>query len=201
MPLHLPDDPQHWKVLSSEYVSRKFWYTVRVERVQLPNGTVIPEYWVQEYVPWVNVVALTTDHKVLLLRQYRHGIGQVNYEIPAGTTDPGETSMEAAARRELLEETGYGGGRWSPLMTLSANPALTTNLTYTFLAQDVVPMATPDPGLSEDLRLHPTPVADVEALIDSGEMIQSLHVAPLVKFLLRWRTGRLPGNSSGDGTP
>jgi 8-oxo-dGTP pyrophosphatase MutT (NUDIX family) len=201
MPLHLPDDPQHWKVLSSEYVSRKFWYTVRVERVQLPNGTVIPEYWVQEYVPWVNVVALTTDQKVLLLRQYRHGIGQVNYEIPAGTTDPGETSMEAAARRELLEETGYGGGRWSPLMTLSANPALTTNLTYTFLAQDVVPMATPDPGLDEDLRLHPTPVADVEALIDSGEMIQSLHVAPLVKFLLRWRTGRLPSNSGGGGTP
>jgi 8-oxo-dGTP pyrophosphatase MutT (NUDIX family) len=186
--------------LSSEYVSRKFWYTVRVERVQLPNGTVIPEYWVQEYVPWVNVVAVTTDQKVLLLRQYRHGIGQVNYEIPAGTTDPGETSMEAAARRELLEETGHGGGRWSPLMTLSANPALTTNLTYTFLAQDVVPMATPEPGPSEDLRLHPTPVADVEALIDSGEMIQSLHVAPLVTFLLRWRTGRLPSNSGG-GTP
>lgn len=191
MPLHLPDDPPPWKVLSSEYISRKFWYTVRVERVELPNGHVIPEYWVQEYVPWVNVVAVTTEGKVLLLRQYRHGIGQVHYEIPAGTTDLGETSMEAAARRELLEETGHGGGRWSPLMTLSANPALTNNLTYTFLALDVVPMATPDPGASEDLRLHPTPIADVEALLDSGEMIQSLHVAPLAKFLLRWRTGRL----------
>ena len=185
MTLHLPDDPKPWKVLSSEYISRKFWYTVRVERVELPNGHVIPEYWVQEYVPWVNVVAVTTDGKLLLLRQYRHGIGQVHYEIPAGTTDPGETSLEAAAQRELLEETGYGGGRWSPLMTLSANPALTTNLTYTFLAEDVVPLTTPDPGASEDLRLHPTPVDEVEALIDSGEMIQSLHVAPLVKFLLR----------------
>ncbi|HVR61628.1 MAG TPA: NUDIX hydrolase [Polyangia bacterium] len=187
MPLHLPDDPKPWKVLSSEYLSRKFWYTVRVERVELPNGTVIPEYWVQEYVPWVNVVAVTADGKVLLLRQYRHGIGQVHYEIPAGTTDPGETSLEAAARRELLEETGYGGGRWSPLMTLSANPALTNNLAHTFLAEDVVPMAAPDPGASEDLRLHPTPVGEVEALIDSGEMIQSLHVAPLMRFLLRRR--------------
>lgn len=185
MPLHLPDDPKPWKVLSSEYLSRKFWYTVRVERVELPNGTVIPEYWVQEYVPWVNVVAVTTDGKVLLLRQYRHGVGQVHYEIPAGTTDPGETSLEAAARRELLEETGHGGGRWSPLMTLSANPALTNNLAHTFLAEDVVPLAAPDPGASEDLRLHPTPVDEVQALIDSGEMIQSLHVAPLMRFLLR----------------
>src|SRR6266478_5675600 len=158
MALHLPDDPKPWKVLSSEYISRKFWYTVRVERIEVPNGTVIPEYWVQEYVPWVNVVAVTTDQKVLLLRQYRHGIGQINYEIPAGTTDPGETSMEAAARRELLEETGFGGGRWSPLMTLSANPALQDNLAHTFLAEGVVPLAAADPGAGEDLRLHPTAI-------------------------------------------
>ena len=74
---------------------------------------------------------------MVLIRQYRHGIGAVHFEIPAGTTDPEDTSLEAAARRELLEETGYGGGTWSPLMTLSANPALQNNLTYTFLAEGV----------------------------------------------------------------
>jgi 8-oxo-dGDP phosphatase len=187
----LPDDPQPWTVLSSEYLSRKFWYTVRVDRVQLPGGTIIPEYWVNEYAPWVNVVAVTADGQVLLVRQYRHGLGQVHYEIPAGTTDPGDTSLEAAARRELLEETGYGGGRWSPLMTLSANPALTNNLTYTFLAEDVVRMAQANPGASEDLRLHPMPVGEVERLLDDGEMIQSLHVAPLMKFLLKRRAGEV----------
>ncbi|HET6279583.1 MAG TPA: NUDIX hydrolase [Polyangia bacterium] len=186
----LPDDPQPWTVLSSEYLSRKFWYTVRVDRVQLPGGTIIPEYWVNEYAPWVNVVAVTADGLVLLVRQYRHGLGQVHYEIPAGTTDPGDTSLEAAARRELLEETGYGGGRWSPLMTLSANPALTNNLTYTFLAEDVVRMAEANPGASEDLRLHPMSVGRVERLLDDGEMIQSLHVAPLMKFLLKRHAGQ-----------
>ncbi|HEY2732008.1 MAG TPA: NUDIX hydrolase [Polyangia bacterium] len=184
---NFPDDPQPWKVLSREYLSRKFWYTVRVDKVELPNGTVIPEYWVNEYVPWVNVVAVTADDEVLLIRQYRHGLGEVHFEIPAGTTDPGETSLEAAARRELVEETGYGGGRWSPLVTLSANPALQNNLTYTFLAEGVVRMGEADPGADEDLRLHPVSIVDLERLLDEGAFIQALHAAPLLKYLLQRR--------------
>jgi 8-oxo-dGTP pyrophosphatase MutT (NUDIX family) len=183
------DDPLPWKVLTSEYLARKPWYTVRVERVELPNGTVIPEYWISEYAPWVNVVALTRDDRVVLIRQYRHGIGQVHYEIPAGTTDPHDTSLELAARRELLEETGYGGGRWSPLMTLSANPALQNNLTHTFLAEDVEPQGAAAPEASEDLRLHLVPLAEIQGLIDTGGVIQALHAAPLMRLLLRRRAG------------
>ena len=82
---------------------------------------------------------------MVLIRQYRHGIGAVHYELPAGTTDPEDTSLEEAARRELREETGYGGGRWSLLATLSANPALQNNLTYTFLAEGVTRSAPPRP--------------------------------------------------------
>ncbi len=89
------DDPRPWKVLSREYLARKPWYTVRVDRVELPNGTIIPEYWVNEYRPWVNVVALTDDDQVVLIRQYRHGVEQVYWEIPAGTTDAEDTSLEA----------------------------------------------------------------------------------------------------------
>lgn len=187
MPRSFANDPAPWRVLSSEYVSRKFWYTVRRDEVELPNGTVIPEYWINEYRPWVNVVAVTDNDDVLMVRQYRHGSGAVHFEIPAGTTDAEDTDIETAGKRELLEETGYGGGRWSPLMTLSANPALQNNLTYTFLAEGVVPMATADPGSSEDLRLHLVPAREIEAMIDGGELIQSLHVAPLLKFLLKRR--------------
>jgi 8-oxo-dGDP phosphatase len=180
------DDPGPWKVLSREYLSRELWYTVRVDRVELPSGTIIPKYWINEYPPWVSVVAVTADDRVVLIRQYRHGIGAVHFEIPAGTTDPEDTSLEAGARRELLEETGYGGGTWSLLSTLSANPALQNNLSYTFLAEGVT-AGTATPDASEDIRVHLVPPADVERLVESGGFLQALHVAPLLKYLLQRR--------------
>jgi len=185
MATKLPDDPAPWRVLTSEYLVKKFWHTVRVERVELPTGAVLPEYFVTEFLPWVNVLAVTPDEKVLLIRQYRHGLGQVHYELPAGTSEAGESSLEAAARRELLEETGYGGGRWSPFMVLSANPALQNNLAHTFLAEDVVPTAPPHPDAGEDLRLHLVPMGELAALLDGGDVVQALHAAPLLKYLLR----------------
>ena len=180
------DDPGAWRVLTSEYLARETWYTVRVDRVQLPSGAIIPKYWISEYPPWVNVVALTADDQVVLIRQYRHGIGAVHFELPAGTTDPGDPSLLTAAQRELAEETGYTGGRWSELMTLSANPALQNNLTYTFLAEGVTPGAA-TPEESEDIRVHLVPLAEVEALIDNGGFVQALHTAPLLKLLLQRR--------------
>ncbi len=179
------DDPRPWEIVQSSYIARKEWFTVRLDHVRLPSGVEIPEYWVSEFRPWVNVVAVTTTDELVLIRQYRHGLGAVHFELPAGTTDAGENDLEAATRRELGEETGYGGGRWSLLCTLSANPALQNNLTHTFLAEGVTLIDRPRPDSSEDLRVHLIPYSDIGALIDGGGFIQALHLAPLLHYLRR----------------
>ena len=151
----------------------------------MPGGREIPEYFIAEFPPWANVVAVTPEDQLVMLRQYRPGIGRVHFEIPAGVVDESDPDLESAARRELLEETGFAGGSWSLLSTLSANPALTTNLTTTFLAEGVTRVAEARPEATEDIRVHLVPVAEVVELIDDGDVVQALHVAPLLRYLLR----------------
>lgn len=185
MPRKLPDDPLPWQALEVSYPLRQPpWMVLRHQRFRLPTGREIKDYWISEYPPWVNVVAVTTDDQLVLVRQYRPGLGAVHFELPAGVAEPGE-DVEAAARRELLEETGYGGGRWSLLTRLSANPALQDNLTTTFLAEAVTRAGAPAPDATEDLRVHLVPVEDALAILDDGDMIQALHAAPLLRYLLR----------------
>ena len=132
-----------WKVLTSEYLARKPWFTVRHESLELPDGRRIPDYYVFEYPDWINVTAVTRDGRFVLIDQYRHGLGETSYEIPAGVTEPSDASPLEAAQRELMEETGYGSGQWRLLTTLSANPATQNNLTYCYLATGVEPLGGP----------------------------------------------------------
>jgi 8-oxo-dGTP pyrophosphatase MutT (NUDIX family) len=187
MPRRFPDDPSPWQAFDTTYLFRRPpWLVLRQQRFRLPSGREIADYWISEYPPWVNVVAVTTADQVVLIRQYRPGLGGVHYEIPAGVVENGE-DVEAAARRELAEETGYGGGRWSVLTRLSANPALQDNITTTYLAEDVAPLGRAQPEATEDLRVHLVPVAQVSEIIDQADMVQALHVAPLLRYLLRRR--------------
>jgi len=172
----------NWKVLSSKHILSKPWMTVRADEVQLPNGHVIPEYYVFEYPDWVNVIAITEDNKFVLVRQYRHGIGRVLYEIPAGVVEKSDASPLAGAQRELLEETGFGGGEWAELMQVSGNAAAYNNLTHCFLARGVKRIAQPHLDAGEDLTFELVDEATVRALLIRGEFVQSLMAAPLWKY-------------------
>ena len=83
---------ENWKVLRSEYIAKEPWFTARRDEVQLPNGNVIPFYYVLEYPAWICVIALTKEGGMIMERQYRHGIGRVDYELCAGVVDPTDAS-------------------------------------------------------------------------------------------------------------
>jgi 8-oxo-dGTP pyrophosphatase MutT (NUDIX family) len=173
-----------WQTLHSQYLFRKPWLTMRQDRVRTPSGGIVEEYYVWEYPPWSNVIAVTNDNYLVLIRQFRYALGQTHFELPAGVMDKEDTSILAAAQRELLEETGYGGGTWQEWMVLCANPALQNNLTHTFLACGVTRVRPPKPEATEDLSVHVVPIAEARRLALDGGMIQALHIAPLLKFFL-----------------
>lgn len=175
-------EEKKWKILESEYLIRRPWLTARRDRIALPNGRIHEEYYVLEYPTWVNVIALTAEGQMVMVRQYRHGLGQTAYELCAGTMDPADPSPLVAAQRELAEETGYTGGTWEEYMVLSPNPATSTNLCHTFLARGVTRTARPHLDETEVLTHHLLSQDEVFGLLQRGEIVQALMAAPLWKF-------------------
>ncbi len=82
---------QEWKILDSEYIIRRPWLTARRDTVMLPNGQMNDEYYVLEYPTWINVIAIDTEGNFIMERQYRHGLGRMSVEIPAGVAEQGES--------------------------------------------------------------------------------------------------------------
>lgn len=172
-----------WKSLCSEYIIKRPWLTARRDKIELPDGRIIPEFYVLEYPEWVNVIAITTDGKFVMERQYRYAADSTNYEIPCGVMEQGETPLEAAMR-ELKEETGYGGGQWRELMCISANPTSMTNMTHCFVATGVQKVSDLHLDATEELEVHLLSQDEVQALLRNNEMIQSLMIAPLLRFFM-----------------
>ena len=170
-----------WEILSTEYLIRRPWLTARRDHVKLPTGVENPEFYVLEYPDWVNVIAITKEGEFVMIRQYRHGLGETRYELCAGVSEEGEDPVESA-RRELYEETGYGGGEWQLWMTISANPSTTNNLTYCYLATGVERISSQHLEETEDITVHLLTEAEVKALLVNDEIRQALMAAPLWKY-------------------
>ncbi len=172
---------KEWKVLHREYLFRRPWLTARRDHVLLPTGAEISEYYVLEYPDWVNTLAITRTGEFVMVRQYRHGLGETRYELCAGVCEEGETPEESA-RRELLEETGFGGGTWRKWMEISANTSAMNNRTHCFLATDVERLDTPHTEAGEDLSVELLTEQEVRTLLATDAVKQALMAAPLWKY-------------------
>lgn len=163
-----------WKVLESEYLFNEPWLTVRRDKCEMPGGHIMPAFYVNEYPEWVNVFALTEDGKVIMVKQYRHGVGEESIELPGGVAERGE-ELEAACKRELLEETGYACEDWEYLGRISANPSTTNNYMHMYLARNGKKVAAQSLDDEEQLEVLELTVNEVKDLVFQNKILQSLH--------------------------
>lgn len=174
-----------WKKISSEYLLKDTWATIRKDVCQKPDGHIVEPYYVYEFPDWVTAIALTKDGKVILERQYRHALGVTDYEIPGGCVDKSDASLEDAIARELLEETGYKFERFEYLGKTSANPSTNTNLMHMFIAYEgeLVQEQKLDEG--EDLEVMIVTMDEFVELVKKNAFIQAMHNTAIYLALIR----------------
>jgi ADP-ribose pyrophosphatase len=180
----MSDDALRWRLGArlpgSDY---RVFRTSFVEGVHPVRGTT-KRFSVLEAVDWVNVIALTAEQRVVLVRQYRVGIDRVCLEIPGGMIDPGEDPITAGLR-ELREETGYSGGRATYLGKVAPNPAIQNNFLHTILVEGVTQTHELELESDEVIEVETAPLAEVRQKLLAGEIEHALVVVAFAHLALR----------------
>ncbi len=167
-----------WKIISSRHPMPKF----RVDNCELPNGKPYKAF-VLEFDSWANILAITKNNEVVLVRQYRHGVQELSLELPGGVVDEGESPLEGA-KRELLEETGYQAGQIIEVGRLYPNPAIQRNTLYCYLATDVEWVGEQDLDESEEIDVELVPLDEVVEMVRTGKFRHALNVAVIFHALI-----------------
>lgn len=176
---------QDWQRLGDEILVRYKVFEVRKSRRRSPRTGADIGFFLIDTPDWVNVVAVTEDDRLVLVRQFRHGSEKVSLEIPGGLIDPHETDPAQAAARELREETGYEAANIELLGVMNPNPALFTNRCSVYLATGCrrVGDLAMDPG--EDIEVLTVPTDELDSLIRRGEIEHALVLAAIAFWRVR----------------
>jgi len=173
-----------WTTLKSEYLFKDLWFTVRADTCETPDGTLVSPYYVYEFPTWVTALAITEDGQVILERQYRHGLGQTNYEIPGGCVDDTDKGNEEAIARELLEETGYAFSNYEYLGKTSSNPSTNNNWMHMYLATGGKKIKEQELDQNEEIDIHLVSLNELKEMLRDNQIIQSMHVTCIMFALL-----------------
>jgi len=177
-----------WKRFRSKSSHSFRVFSIRTDTTISPRTGKKHDFYVIESKDWVNIIPLTVNHEVVMIKQYRHGSREVTLEIPGGLVEAGDTPKKAAAR-ELLEETGYRAKGWTKIGVVNPNPALFNNRCYTFLAQDMQKVSGPSPDQTEDIEVIRIPLGKIPGLILKGKIDHAMVITAFAHYFFRYPKG------------
>lgn len=182
-----------WQVLETKYSYRDRWLALRSDTVRVPNGTILSPYHTIEFPEWTCVITLTPEQEIVLVEEYRHGVGHALLELPSGTHEDADGDMLTAAKRELLEETGYASPEWHTLGAFTANPARQNNRIHAFLALEARRVAHQKLDAGEIIRVHTVPWPQFDRDLSEGRLdMPGPHLAALWQLKTYARKKRDP---------
>ncbi len=173
-----------WKTIYTTNIVSDRWINLRADRFITSGGTTLDPYYVLTYPDWVHIVAIQPPDHCLLIRQYRYAAEQYSLELPCGAMSEKDCSPEAAANRELLEETGFSLSSAHLIASTYANPATHTNKVFVVVGTAIKAPKPPSPDPGEELSLERVPLSSLPSLCTSGAIIQSMHIASIFLALI-----------------
>lgn len=157
-----------WQTISSELAFDNKWFKVQKDAVKLPNGKILDDFYLWKEHNVAQIVAITSDNKIVLVRQYKHGAGDILIECPAGFVDENE-DFETAAKRELLEETGYIANKIKYLGKYIHNPTKSLGIVKSYLARDLI-KSKQSLDEDEEIEVLEIPINEVVQMINKGQI-------------------------------
>ena len=173
---------KRWTIHRTTHVLQNRWISVRADDCSTPVGVVVAPYYVLEFPDFVHVFATDVADRVILVRQYRHGLQSSSLELPGGVMDPIDIDSVAVGARELCEETGYSGGTLSYVATMSVDPARYANRLHLIRATGVIAgVSNPEPN--EDIEVVLVSRQEAKRMALSGEIANAAHVGLILMAL------------------
>jgi ADP-ribose pyrophosphatase len=159
----------NWRRRSSTYVVDSPYMRLRADEVELPDGTIVHDYYIRESAGFVVVMALTADRRIVLVRQYRYGSDAIHLELPAGSMSDGENPL-ACAQRELAEETGYEAAEWIAAGSYYAEPVRSDSKAFLFFARNAAKTRPQQLDPTEVLEVELASIDDFRAMLADGRI-------------------------------
>jgi len=181
-----PSGPSRWEKLGHTTQATTRVFELRSARYRHPVRGTERDFVVVHAPDWVNVLALTPDRRLVLVRQFRFGVDAFSLEIPGGVMEAGEDPLEAG-QRELREETGFTGKRARLLGSVHPNPAIQSNRCHFVFVEDAVRTAALEWDADEEIEVTTVPVDEVLALARSGGITHGLVLNALLLFEPYWQ--------------